>query len=102
MARWRPRQTLLRWHPRPTLLRWRPRPTLLEMSPSLSAFDRPSVVTTGVALQEECEIPSGAVCDYDDYFYDGHYDDKPDYFDYDDSGDFDSYPSVYGFDGPDN
>ena len=25
------------------------------------------------------------MCDYDDYFYDGHYDDKPDYFD---SGDF--------------
>ena len=47
-------------------------------------------------------VPSGSVCDYDDYFYDGHYDDKPDYFDYDDPGDFDSYPSVYGFVGPDN
>ena len=35
-------------------------------------------------------------------FYDGHYDDKPDYFDYDDPGDFDSYPNVYGFVGPDN
>ena len=41
-------------------------------------------------------VPSGSVCDYDDYFYDGHYDDKPDYFDYNNPGDFDSYPSVYG------
>ena len=32
--------------------------------------------------------------DYDDYFYDGHYDDTPDYFDYDDSSDVDSYPIV--------
>ena len=47
-------------------------------------------------------VPSGSVCDYDDYFYDGHYDDEPDYFDYDDPGDFDSYPSVYGFVGPGN
>ena len=29
-----------------------------------------SVVTGGVAFQEECEIPSGSVRDYDDYFYD--------------------------------
>ena len=41
------------------------------------------------------------VCDYD-YFYDGHYDNRPDYFDYDDPGDFDSYPDVYGFIGPDD
>ena len=27
-------------------------------------------------------VPSGSVCEYDDYFYDGHYDDRPDYFDY--------------------
>ena len=47
-------------------------------------------------------VPSGSVCEYDDYFHDGHYHDKPDYFDYDDLGDFDSYLSVYGFVGPDN
>ena len=28
------------------------------------------------------------MCDNDDY-YDGHYDENPDYFDYDDPGDFD-------------
>ena len=32
------------------------------------------------------------MCDYDDYVYDGHYDNKLDYFDYDDPVDFDSYP----------
>ena len=41
-----------------------------------------SVATAGVAFREECGdsvmVPSGSVCDYDDYFYDGHYDDKPD------------------------
>ena len=49
----------------------------------MSLADSASVVTTGVAFQEECGdsvmIPSGSVCDYDDYFYDGHYDDRPDY-----------------------
>ena len=59
-----------------------------------SLADPAGVVTAGVAFQEECEVPSGSVCDYDDYFYDGHYNDKPDYFDYDDPGDFDSYPSL--------
>ena len=67
-----------------------------------SLADPAGVVTAGVAFQEECEVQSGSVCDYDDYFYDGHYDDKPDYFNYDDLGDFDSYPSVYVFVGPDN
>ena len=65
-----------------------------------------SVATAGVAFHEECGnsvvVPSGSVCNYDDYFYDGHFDDKPDYFDYDDPDDFDSYPSLYGFVGPDN
>ena len=28
-----------------------------------------------------------SVCDYDDYFYDGQYDDCPDYYDYDDLDD---------------
>ena len=37
------------------------------------------------------------VCDYDDYFYDGHYDENPDYFYCDDPGDFDSYPNLHGF-----
>ena len=27
-----------------------------------------SVVTTGAAFQEKCDVPSGLVCDYDDYF----------------------------------
>ena len=67
-----------------------------------SLADPASVVTAGVAFQEECEVPSGSGHDYDDYFYDGHYDDKLDNFDYDDPGDFDSYPSVYGFVGQDN
>ena len=43
-----------------------------------------------MAFQEKCDVLSGSVCDYDDYFYDGHYDENPDYFDYDDPGDFDS------------
>ena len=42
------------------------------------------------------------MCDNDDYFYDGHYDDDPNYFDYDDPGDFDCYPDVYGFIEPDD
>ena len=42
------------------------------------------------------------LCDYDDYLYDGHYDENPGYFDYDDPGDFDSYPDVYGFIEPDD
>ena len=48
------------------------------------------------------EVPSGSVCDYDDYFYDGDYDDTPDYFDDDDPGGFDNYPSMFGVVGPDN
>ena len=48
------------------------------------------------------DVPSGLVCDYDDYCYDGHYDENPDYFDYDDPGDFNSYPDVYGFIEPDD
>ena len=71
-----------------------------------SLADPVSVATAGVAFREKCGnsvmVPSGSVCDHDDYFYDGHYDDRPDYFDYDNPGDFDSYPSVYGFVGPDN
>ena len=47
--------------------------------------------------QEEWGVLSGSVCDYDDYFYDGHYDDRPNCFDYDDPGDLDGYPGVYGF-----
>ena len=65
----------------------------------MSLADPASVVTTGVAFQEKCDVPSGSVCDYDDYFYDGHYDENPNYFDYDYPGDFDtcSYFDVYGF-----
>ena len=42
------------------------------------------------------------VCDYDDYFYDGHYGEYPDYFDYDELVDYEGYPSVYGFVGLDD
>ena len=59
-----------------------------------SLADPARVVTAGVAFQEECEVPSGLVCDYDDYFDDEH--------DYDDPGDFDTYPCVHGFVAPDN
>ena len=31
--------------------------------------DPASVATTGVAFQEKCDVLSGSVCDYDDYFY---------------------------------
>ena len=62
-----------------------------------SLADLASVVTTGAAFQRKCDVPSGSVCDYDDYCYDRHYDDNPDYFDYDDPSDFDNYPDVYGF-----
>ena len=65
-----------------------------------SSADTVSVVTTGVAFQQKCDVPSGAVCD--DYCYDEHYDENPDYFDYDDPGDFDNYPDVYGFIEPDD
>ena len=51
-----------------------------------SSADPASVVTAGVEVREECGdsvmVPSRSFCDYDDYFYDGHYDDKPDYFNY--------------------
>ena len=67
-----------------------------------SSADTVSVVTTGVAFQEQCDVPSGSVCDYDDDFYYGHYDENPDYLDYDDPDDFDSYPDVYGFIEPDD
>ena len=67
----------------------RPRLTLLEMSPS-------------VCCQEKCDVLCGSVCDYDDYFYDGQYDESPNYFDYDDPGDCHSYPDVYGFIEPDD
>ena len=62
-----------------------------------SLADPASAVTTVAVFQEKCDVPSGLVCDYDDYFYDGHYGDNPDYFDYDDLSDFDSHPDVYGF-----
>ena len=62
-----------------------------------SLADPASVVITGVAFREKCDVPSVSVCDYEYYFYDEHYDDRPDYFDYDDPGDFNSYPDVYGF-----
>ena len=43
-----------------------------------SSADPVSVATAGVAFRENCGdsdvIPSDSVCDYDDYFYDGHYD----------------------------
>ena len=42
------------------------------------------VVTTGLAFQGKCDVLSGYVCDYDGYYYDGHYNENPDYFDYDD------------------
>ena len=64
--------------------------------------DTVSVVTTGVAFQDKCDVPSDSGCDYDDYCYDGHYDENPDYFDYDDPGDFDNYPDVHGFTEPDD
>ena len=66
------------------------------------------LLQTRVAFQEKCDVLSGSVCDYEDYFYDGQYDDSPDYFDYNDPGDFDnyslidSYPDVYGFIEPDD
>ena len=64
--------------PRPTLLGWRPRPTLLEMGSSAdlardvtigvtSLADPASVVITGVAFREKSDVPSGWVCDCDDY-----------------------------------
>ena len=65
----------------------------------ISSADTVNVVTTGVAFQEKCDVPSGSVCDYDDYFDDGHYDENPGYFDYDD---VDSYLDVYGFIEPDD
>ena len=45
----------------------------------VTSFANPvSVATAGVAFQEECRdsimVLSGLVCDYDYYFYDGHYD----------------------------
>ena len=71
-----------------------------------SLADPAGVVTTGVAFREKfgdsAMVSSGSVCDYDDYFYNKHYNDKPNYFDYEYMGDFDSYPSVHGFVGPDN
>ena len=45
---------------------------------------------------------SDCVCDYDDYLYDGQYDDCPDYYDYDDPDDYGSFPCVYGFVRPDD
>ena len=69
-----------------------------------SSADPVSVVTAGVG--EKCGdsfvIPSDSVCDYDNYFYDGQYDDCPEYYDYDDPVNYDSFPSVYGFVGPDD
>ena len=66
-----------------------------------SPADPASDVTVGVASMEECGdsvvIPSACVCDYDDYFYDGQYDDCPDYYDYDESDYYGSFPSVYDF-----
>ena len=62
-----------------------------------SLADPASVVITGVAFLEKCDVPSGLVCDYDDYFYDEHYNNKPDYFNYDNPGNFNSYLNMYGF-----
>ena len=60
-----------------------------------SSADPAGVVTAGVASMEECGdsvvIPSARVCDYDDYLYDGQYDDCPDYYDYDDPDDYGSF-----------
>ena len=46
-----------------------------------SMADPVGVATAGVVFREECGdsvmLPSGSVCDHEDYFYDGHYDDKP-------------------------
>ena len=71
-----------------------------------SSADPASVVSVGVPFRENCGydvvIPSDSVCDYDDYFYDAHYDEEPDYFDYDDPVAYDGFPSVYGFVGPDD
>ena len=50
------------------------------------------VVTTGVAFQDKCNVSSDSGCDYDDYCYDGHDDENPDYFEFDDPGGFDNYP----------
>ena len=47
-----------------------------------------------MAFQEKCDVLSGSGCDYDDYCYEGHYDENPDYFD--------NYPDVYGFIEPNN
>ena len=64
-----------------------------------SSADPASVVIVGVVFREECGdivvFPADCACDYDDYFYDGHYDEYTDYFDYDDPVDYDGYPSVY-------
>ena len=65
-----------------------------------SSADPAGVVTAGVAFREKngdnVVIPSDSVYDYDDYFYDGHYDEYPEYFDYDNLVDYDGYPGVYG------
>ena len=70
------------WHPRPLLASSADLAEVVsspdlagDISISVMSFADPaSVVTTGVAFQEKCDVPSGSVCDYDYYFYDGHYD----------------------------
>ena len=63
-------------------------------------------VIAGVASVEECgerdAVLSNFVCVYDDYFYDGQYDDRPDYFDYDEPDDYGGYLSINKFDEPDD
>ena len=62
-------------------------------------------VTTGVASMAECAehdaVLSDCVCDYDDHFYDGQYD-NPDYYDYDDPDDYGGNFSIHEFDDPDD
>ena len=63
-------------------------------------------VTASVASMGECgesyAALSDCVCDYDDYFYDGQYDDHPDNYDYDDPDDYGVYLSINEFDEPDD
>ena len=63
-------------------------------------------VASGVASMEECgerdAVLSDCVFDYDDYLYDGQYDDRPDYYDYDDPDDYGGYLSIHEFDEPDD
>ena len=65
-----------------------------------SSADTVSVVTTGVAFQEKCDVPMCVIM-MTIFMMDIMMRTQI-YFDYDDPGDFDSYPDVYGFIEPDD